>query len=195
MVIRPNYALIRKEDNTIRRIVNSKVKPTKTALPIEYKTFDQKLFLSNEIIQNEFDKWEVLSDKVVVTYEFISKDYNLEKQKVLDNIRSQRKNLEYKDISFNYDNQELTISINDKTLNRLLLKKITFETDPNLISVDWELQPYEWTTLDLDKTIFLINLINKHFEYCFSKSKELELLVNEIEENDFESLFNFEINF
>src|SRR6056297_1731246 len=81
-----DYAMIRYETNTVRRIVKGK-KPHPNARPIQYPKLDVTN-LTHDIKEAPLYKWEVLEDKVIAKYDIKKKDFEKEKDKVISFIES-----------------------------------------------------------------------------------------------------------
>ena len=177
------YAILDK-NNKVRKVSNKK--PLPNALPVEYPeiTLDKESYF---IKQNPCEKWEVVfseeviseeetiktPEKVIVTYDIQPKNINEEKQKVLDLIRTKRKQLEIGGTVLNINGIDLSIRTDEVAQAKITSAKLAMD-NTETASIDWEVQPYQWITLDAEKINQVSVLIFNHVEKCFSDAKSFQ---------------------
>jgi len=192
-----DYAMIRYENNTVRKIVKN-IKPHPKALPIEYPV-PEETELSHIISLNPIDLWKVdsVNNKVIATYSMVLKNFNNEKDKVLTKIRDMRKEkLNTKILSiFNVEtDMAFTVTPNRKTRDDI--KDIILQFRDNLRDeVYWEYEAHKWVLLNtINKLSELIwKSIVDYRDLMFAKQFELENKINNLDDNNFQELSNINI--
>lgn len=67
--------------------------------------------------------------------------------------------------------QDIFVRTDEGSQNRLSQLVSTINNDPDLVSVDFEVTPGEWTTLDTDTALVIAKTVSRHVQRCFSWCK------------------------
>src|SRR6056297_2191425 len=176
-----DYAMIRYENNTVRRFVKDN-KPHPNARPVEYPKLDIDDSLYN-IELKPYDEWDVLDDKVIAKYDIIERDFEEEKEKILDIVNSKLKQ-KYNNYNINYKNFD--IIIDQKCIERLLLKKTILELDKER-EINWKVNNHI-LRLKYNDIIDLLTLIDNKLNEYFDKYSEIVESINMLKNDDFQGL-------
>jgi len=175
-----DYAMIRYENNTVRKIVKNK-KPHPNARPVEYPKLDVTN-LTHDINEAPLYKWEVLENKVIAKYDIKKKDFEKEKDKVISFIESKIK--QRYDHTINY--RQFKIVVDQKCIERLLLKKTILELDKSR-EVNWKIND-NILKLNYNDIIELLILIDDKLNEYFDKYSQIVDEINSLEFEDFQGL-------
>jgi len=175
-----DYAMIRYENNTVRRIVKNK-KPHPNALPIEYPVLLNTL--THDIKLTDCSQWEVLEDKVIAKYDIQKKDFEKEKREVLTTIKSKLKQI-YNHTYINYKGSD--IIIDHKCVQRLLLKKTVLELDKTK-EITWKFNN-DFLKLNYNDIIKILVMVDDKLNNYYDKYSELINDINDLKNDDFEKL-------
>jgi hypothetical protein len=190
-----DYAMIRYETNTVRRVVKD-IKPHKNAYTVIYPTISET-DLTHIISLNPINLWEVdnTNKEVTATYSIIPKDFNNEKNKVLEKIRQTRKDLSDNTIlTLQYETDIIFTTKTDRK-TRDDIKDISQQfRDGIRQEVNWEYEPHQWVLIDLNIAEFIWESIIDYRDLVFSKQFELEDQINNLD-NDFQELKNINDGF
>src|SRR6056297_391966 len=176
-----DYAMIRYENNTVRKIVKNK-KPHPNARPVEYPKLDVTN-LTHDINEAPLYKWEVLENKVIAKYDIKKKDFEKEKEKALSIIDFRIKQ-KYNNYNINYKNFD--IIIDQKCIERLLLKKTILELDKER-EINWKINNHI-LRLKYNDIIDLLTLIDNKLNEYFDKYSEIVESINMLKNDDFQGL-------
>lgn len=144
-------------------LVLSKAKPT-------CKLTERVVRADPPAVKRDDGKWEQAWEVVSRSEDEFSKI----KDEMLDYIRKLRKTKEESGTTFTLDGENYSIKTDAWTQVKLDQTKTALEVDDSLTEVDWEREPYEWSTVDLDQVKIMITAVSRHVEACFSNVKRLQ---------------------
>lgn len=189
-----DYAMIRYETNTIRRIVKD-IKPHPNAYTVIYPTITETE-LTHNISLNSINQWEVnnINKEVTATYSIIPKDFNNEKTKIIEKIRQTRKELsENTTLTIQYESDMIFTTKTDRK-TRDDIKDILQQFKEGIRQqINWEYKPHQWILINKDISELIWESIIDYRNLVFSKQFELEEKINNLN-NDFQELDNINNN-
>lgn len=96
------------------------------------------------------------------------------KLKLAEAVRNERKVQESAGTTFTVGEHTLFVRTDPTTQSKISSAKMVLE-DPNMTeitSIDWELEPFVWDSVDETKIQLLANAVFGHVQSCFTKSKQ-----------------------
>ncbi|MEF8982274.1 DUF4376 domain-containing protein [Thiohalorhabdus sp.] len=148
-------------------------KPHESALPVEYPDLSDVDRITDSVVQNPPEEWDVYSDYVEVTHTIEAYDVDKHREIKRKQAREMRKEVEDSGTTFDYDGETLETRTDRTTRDDV--KDVKEQIDAGVVTeVDWEFQPHEWTTLDGAKADKLLSVIREHRRLAFDRQAELE---------------------
>jgi hypothetical protein len=95
------------------------------------------------------------------------------KHTLSDEVRTKRKAIESAGTSFEYNGMTIPVRTDPDTQAKITSAKLAL-SDPDISlgqTIDWELEPFVWDSVDLDKINLLAKAVTAHVQACFSLSK------------------------
>ena len=186
-----DYAMLRYETNTVRKVVEV-IKPHPNALPVEYPT-PGETELTHIISLNPIELWEVDNEynKVIATYSIIPKNFNNEKEKILETIRNIRKDkINNTILTINYETDLIFTTKTDRS-TRNDIRDVVLQFRDNLRDkVYWEYDAHKWVYLDGELSELIWKTITDYRDSMFTRQFELEDEINNLDDTGFQELYD-----
>lgn len=193
------YAVLDR-NKKVRRVVTG-VKPTEKALPVEYPDKSSVDSTTKSIKQNPISQWEVLADRVRVTYTIKDRDIEKIRKQKIEELETYREWVESDGTYFeSEDGDKLRVRSDAKTQSKIAAaiehmrqvkehstsSKGTFgglfkPSNTEEPTISWKRAPSEWSEVNQNQLEMMARAIGQHVQKCFKKQFELEKALKEAE--------------